>query len=415
MYRHPRVATLLFLGFSAGLPYLLVFSTLSARLTEADISRGLIGLLSWAGIFYSIKVLWAPFMDKCRIPWLTRRLGHRRSWMLVSQAAIITGLVAMAVLDARSDLWWLSVAAVFTGFSSATQDIAIDAFRIESADTRMQAALVAAYMLGYRIALIFSGAGALYLAEFFDWRVGYLVMALSMAVGVLAVLFTSEPTTRAQPRGLRWRDFVDPFVDFFVRYGRFAVWILLFIGIFRISDITMGVMANPFYLDIGYTKGDIATVSKIFGFAMTISGAVIGGVLVTRYDVMRLLPVAAILPAATNLLFAWLATQQVPNLAWLAVVISADNLAGGMATSVFIAYLSGLTGVGHTATQYALFSSLMTLPAKFIGGFSGFVVEAAGYAYFFIYTAAIGLPAIVLAAWFVRRGFSINRYPTTAQ
>ena len=410
MYRHPRTATLLFLGFSAGLPYLLVFSTLSARLVDADISRGIIGILSLAGIAYSIKVLWAPLVDRYSIPWLSARLGHRRSWMLVSQIIVAAGLAAMAFVDAGDNLWCLSVLAVIVAISSATQDIAIDAFRIESASERMQAALATAYLLGYRIALVFAGAGALFLADVFNWQVSYLVMACAMVVGAVTVLLARTPeresarhTNDATGRATwHWRDFISPFVDFFTRYGRFALWVLLFVGIFRMSDITMGVMANPFYLDSGYTKSDIATMSKIFGFAMTILGAGLGGVLAARYEVMRLLPIVSVLPAATNLLFAWLSTQA-PSLPLLGLVISADNLSGGMATSVFIAYLSSLTRTGYTATQYAMFSSLMTLPAKLIGGASGFVVEAAGYMYFFIYTAAIGIPAILLSIWFWRR------------
>lgn len=413
VYRRPQTVALLFLGFAAGLPYLLVFSTLSARLVEADWSRGAIGLLSWVGVFYSVKVLWAPFVDRWPVPWLSACLGHRRAWMLASQLAVAAGLATMAVLDARADLLLLTCAALFVSLGSATQDISVDAFRIESAETDMQAALAAAYILGYRVALLFAGAGALHLAEAFDWRVAYAVMALSMTAGMATVLLSREPPVSARtprtPR-IRLRDFTTPFTDFFARYGRLAVWVLLFIGVFRMSDISLGVMANPFYLDAGYTKGEIANVSKVFGFLMTIAGAGLGGLLVVRYGVARLLAPAALLTSATNLLFAWLATQA-PDLTWLAVVISADNLSGGMATAVFIAYLSGLTGVGHTATQYALFSSFMTLPAKLLGGMSGFVVEAAGYVGFFLYTAALGVPAILLAAWLC----GVRPRPTTAR
>lgn len=408
VYAKPQVLTLLLLGFSAGLPYLLVFSTLSARLTEAGISRALIGVLSWVGIVYSFKVLWAPLADRLSLPFLTGRLGRRRAWIMVSQLGVGGGLAVMAMVTPQTDLPWLVAAALFVAFMSATQDVAIDAYRIECAEVRQQAALAAAYILGYRVALLFSGAGALYLAEFFNWRIGYLVMASGMSVGLITVLAMREPRTPASVlphRRIRWRDFTDPVTDLFRRYGRFALWILVFVGLYRVSDITMGVMALPFYLDSGYTKTEIADVSKIFGFFMTIAGAATGGLLAARFGVARLLPVAGVLIAVTNLLFVYLAHQP-PDMFGLAVVICADNISGGMATSVFVAYLSGLTQTEYTATQYALFSSLMTLPAKFIGGFSGVIVESVGYSSFFIYTAALGAPAVFLAIWFLHRSSS---------
>jgi MFS transporter, PAT family, beta-lactamase induction signal transducer AmpG len=429
VYRHPRVIAMLFLGFSAGLPFLLVFSTLSAWLTDEDISRSAIGFFSWVGITYSIKVLWAPVVDRVSIPWLTRMLGKRRSWMLMAQLGIALGLLGLALTDPSQHLTAIAAFALLVAFSSATQDVAIDAYRIEAVIKESQAAMAASYILGYRIALLVAGAGALYIAEFGSWPSAYLSMAALMSIGVVTVLAIAEPEQKIErdaylrearvisflegsahlpPRvraGAAWfiGAVVCPFLDFFARNGvKMALVVLLFIGVFRISDITMGVMANPFYLDLGFSKAEIASVTKVFGFFMTIAGAAAGGLLVVRYGIMRPLLLSAVLAAATNLLFALLAVTG-PDLSLLAVTISADNFVGGLAGSVFIAYLSSLTNTAYTATQYALFSSLMTLPGKFIGGFSGLVVDAQGYAEFFIYSALIGVPAILLVLYLMHR------------
>jgi PAT family beta-lactamase induction signal transducer AmpG len=419
VYADRRVLALLFLGFSAGLPFLLIFATLSAWLREAGVSATAIGFFSWAGIMFSIKVVWAPVVDRMPLPWLTRRLGRRRAWMLLGQAGIAAGLLAIAGSDPAGDLTRLAVCALTIAFFSATQDVAIDAYRIEAAATEVQGAMAAAYVLGYRVALLTGGAGALYVAEFVSWPAAYTVMAALMGVGMATVLAVREPaprtdTTRAPdrlPESLRGRNIpprlaaalawghgavVCPFLDFFRRYGRTALLVLAFIGLYRLSDLTMGVMANPFYIDLGFSKADIASVTKVFGFVMSIAGAGIGGLLVARFGVYRPLVLGAVLVATTNLLFAWLAAAG-PDLRLLAMTISADNLAGGLAGAVFIAYLSSLTSTAYTATQYALFSSLMTLPGKMIGGFSGVVVDGFGYVSFFLIAAAIGLPAIALA------------------
>ena len=428
VYRHPRVVAMLFLGFSAGLPFLLLFSTLSARLSDANVSHGAIGFFSWVGITYSIKVLWAPVVDRVRIPWLTRMLGKRRSWMLVAQLGIALGLLGMATIDPAQQLAYTAAFALVVAFGSATQDVAIDAYRIEAVIEERQAAMAATYILGYRVALLVAGAGALYIAEFGSWSAAYVSMAALMSVGMLTVLAIAEPehtvardayqrearvvafmerSAHLPPRlreAMAWfiGAMVCPFLDFFARNGvKLALMMLLFIGVFRVSDITMGVMANPFYLDLGFNKAEIASVTKVFGFFMTIIGAAAGGLLVVRYGIMRPLLLSAVLAAATNLLFSLMAVMG-PDLGLLAVTISADNLVGGLAGSVFIAYLSSLTNTAYTATQYALFSSLMTLPGKFIGGFSGLVVEAQGYFFFFIYSAIIGVPAVLMVLYLMR-------------
>ena len=424
VYARPRVVAMLFLGFSAGLPFLLVFSTLSAWLTEVDVSRATIGFFSWIGITYSIKVIWAPVIDRLPFPLLTRHFGKRRGWMLAAQIGIACGLLGMALTDPRADLTAMALFGLLVAFSSATQDVALDAYRIEAIDKEYQGAMAAMYILGYRLALLVAGAGAFYIAEFSNWSLSYVVMAVLTSVGMLTVLLVREPehriseATRDQevhtasiishashlPSRLQrlqvWFSsaVVSPFVDFVSRYGKLALIILLFVGIYRISDITMGVMANPFYLDLGFSKPDIANIAKVFGFFMSISGAVAGGILVVRYGIHRPLILGAVLVAVTNLLFAYMATLG-PDKVWLAMVISADNFSGVLAGAAFIAYLSSLTNAAHTATQYALFSSLMTLPAKVLGGFSGIIVEAYGYEWFFSYAALLGVPAIVVAIY----------------
>lgn len=424
-YTHPRVLTLFFLGFSAGLPYLLVFSTLSAWLTEAGVSRATIGFFSWVGITFSIKVLWAPVVDRLSLPVLTRRLGRRRGWILVAQIGIALGLGGMALMGPQHSLTPLALLAVWVAFASATQDVAIDAFRIESASPEYQGVMAAMYIFGYRVALLVAGAGALYAAEIVDWSTAYAVMAALMGVGMATVLMAKEPVISgnvepeervvefisrsahlpaAQRRVWAWfiGAVVCPFSDFFQRQGGRALLILALIGLYKLSDITMGVMANPFYLDLGFTKSEIASIAKFFGFFMLMFGSALGGLMVVRFGILRPLLLGAVLVAATNLLFAFLARTG-PEIAMLALVISADNLSGGLATAAFIAYLSSLTNTAYTATQYALFSSLMTLPAKFLGGFSGVVVESYGYFSFFVYAAAIGIPAILLVLYLLMR------------
>ena len=420
VYTEPATLRMLALGFSAGLPLLLVLGTLSFRLREAGVARTDIGYLSWVGLVYAFKWVWAPLVDRLPIPLLTRAMGRRRSWLLLAQALVIGGLVGMAVSDPRAGLLPLVWCALLVAFGSATQDIALDAFRIESAETRKQAALAAAYQTGYRLAMIWAGAGVLWIAAWAElagtsgyqnlgWRAAYFTMAASMAVGVLTVLVSAEPARRelSKPRNAaEWLHgvLIAPFADFITRYKWQAALILSLIAVYRISDVVMGIMANPFYVDMGFTKDEVATVSKVYGVVMTLAGAFLGGVLSMRFGVMRVLMLGAVLSAASNLLFALLASRG-HDLTMLVFVVSADNLAGGIASAAFIAYLSSLTNISYSATQYALFSSLMLLLPKFLAGYSGVFVDAWGYAPFFIGTAALGVPAlllVVLAARFQR-------------
>jgi len=430
IYAHPRVLGMLSLGFSAGLPLLLVLGTLSFWLREAGIDRSTIGHLSWVGLAYGFKWMWSPLVDRMPLPFLTRLLGRRRAWLLLSQVAIALALAGMANTDPLDNLAYTVFFALAIAFASATQDIALDAYRIEAVSVRFQGAMAATYQGGYRIAMILASAGALWIAAAVDpseatydyepWRIAYLVMSACMSVGIVTTLIIKEPEVpvtklisenenRAREAIAHWHlnenlarmlawlygAVVAPFRDFIVRHGKHALLILGLIGAYRISDVVMGVMSNPFYVDMGYTKEEVATVSKVYGVIMTLAGAAIGGVLTAKLGIMRTLFLGAVLSAATNLLFVWLAGRG-HDLTGLIFTVSADNLSAGIASSAFIAYLSGLTNTAYSATQYALFSSVMLLLPKFIAGFSGEYVDAYGYASFFTGTALLGLPVLIL-------------------
>ena len=432
VYLEPASLRMLTLGFSAGLPLLLVLGTLSFRLREAGIDRSTIGHLSWVGLAYGFKWAWAPLVDRLPLPLLTHTLGRRRSWLLLSQCLVVVGLVGMALTDPRQALGPVVACALMVAFASATQDIALDAFRIESADANHQAALAAAYQTGYRLAMIWAGAGVLWIAARAEapalagaaaaatgaaayqngaWQTAYLVMAASMAVGMVTVLFSREPRPVELPPARNAAEWLrgallEPFADFVRRYRWQAALILALIAVYRISDVVMGIMANPFYVDMGYTKDEVAAVTKVYGVVMTLVGAFVGGSLAMRFGVMRILMLGALLSACTNLLFAWLAGHGHDVTALIAVV-SADNLASGIASAAFIAYLSSLTNVSYSATQYALFSSMMLLLPKFVAGFSGDYVNAFGYAQFFASTAMLGLPVLGLV-WIASKAKSAS-------
>ncbi|PXX11847.1 PAT family beta-lactamase induction signal transducer AmpG [Nitrosomonas ureae] len=430
VYTHPRVLGMLSLGFSAGLPLLLIMGTLSFWLREAGIDRTTIGHLSWIGLAYSFKWLWSPLVDRMPLPLLTRWLGRRRAWLLLSQITIVMALTGMAFTDPVMNLAHLVFFALAVAFASATQDIALDAYRIEAVAVELQGAMAATYQAGYRVAMILASAGVLWIAAAVDvtvdtydhapWRFAYLIMAMSMVVGIITTLIIREPDVPysrlisenekiAQQAIATWHlhprignlmiwlygALIAPFRDFIMRHGRQALLILGLIAIYRISDVVMGVMSNPFYVDMGYSKEEVATISKVYGVIMTIIGAAIGGVLTVKIGIMRTLFLGAVLSAATNLLFVWLAGRG-HDVSGLIFTISADNLSAGIASCAFIAYLSGLTNSAYSATQYALFSSVMLLLPKFIAGFSGQFVDAYGYENFFIATAILGLPVLIL-------------------
>jgi len=418
IYLEKRVAILFLLGFSAGLPILLVFSTLSFWLREAGVSRASIGFFSWIALAYAFKWVWSPFVDRLSIPLLTPWLGRRRSWLLLSQSAIVLALIGMAMSDPQVNLTLFAIFAMIVAYSSATQDIVIDAYRIESAPEKFQAAMAAAYMTGYRLAMIMAGAGSLAIAAWASpsdayqlsaWSLSYFVMAACMGVGIITTFVCHEPDYENKQqqkqqsipsittRFVAWLNtaVVAPFSDFFQRYGKHALLILLLIGTYRISDIVMGIMANPFYVDMGYTKGEVAAISKVFGVIMTLLGAGLGGILLTRYSTYSILFLGAFLVVITNLIFAVLAFVG-KDLLLLTVIISMDNISAGIATTAFITYISKLTNIEFSATQYALFSSMMLLFPKFIAGFSGVYVDGFGYVNFFVSSALIGVPVLGL-------------------
>lgn len=436
-YTHPRVVGMLFLGFSAGLPLLLVLGTLSFWLREAGIDRTTIGFLSWVGLAYAFKWTWSPLVDRMPIPVLTKLLGRRRAWLLVSQCMIAGAIAGMALTDPSQNLTRMTLLALLTAFASATQDIALDAYRIEAVKQEFQGAMAATYQAGYRLANILASAGVLWIAAsvsegahgylYAPWKTAYLAMAAAMLVGIATTLLIREPLISGGSEALRQEDrasaalarypgmprglaralawiygaVLSPFIDFIVRYRWQALLLLALIGTYRISDIVMGIMSNPFYVDMGYTKSEVASVSKVYGVIMTIAGAALGGVLTVRFGVMRILFVGALLSAASNLLFAWLATRG-HDMPGLVFAISADNLSAGIASAAFVAYLSGLTNVAYSATQYALFSSVMLLLPKFLAGFSGKAVDTWGYETFFTATAVLGLPVLILV-WLASR------------
>jgi len=446
LYSERRLFIMLLLGFSSGLPFLLVFGTMSAWLRTAGVSRTDIGLMSYVGLAYTIKFLWAPLIDHIRLPVLDRLLGKRRAWMIAAQLIIALALVGISFCDPSVSLMPIAIFAVALAFASATQDISIDAWRIEAASDEQQGAMAAAYQLGYRLAIIASGAGALYVAEFVSWHVAYLSMAVLMGIGIGAALFAprmaeteevimgAETVTEIAERYhvgahgqsmLNWSytAFVAPFVDFVGRMGWQGLAILALIGLYRVPDFVLGVMANPLYIDLGFSLAEIATIVKVFGVWMTILGAIVGGLSVANFGIMRSLFIGATAVILTNFMFSWLAMQGT-DLGALTITISAENFSGGFAGTCLIAYMSSLTSHEFTATQYALFSSMYALPGKLLGGPSGRMVDAfsapgpirdfvmahapmlsektAGYVPFFITTGVMGLPALVLIVIFWR-------------
>ncbi len=485
-YSSPSTLVLLLLGFAAGLPYMLVFSTLSVWLREAGVARETIGFASLIGLAYAFKWVWSPLLDQWRLP-ILGRLGRRRSWLVLSQILIAIGLAGMAFCDPQTHLTWLIALAVLVAFASATQDIAVDAYRLEIVDDSRQAALAASYMSGYRVAALLATAGALYFAEGFGstvqlyhhsaWAATYLVFALLMLPGLITSIWMKEPNValrtqlsaarygfshqiasvvvliillvsvpamftqyyytdfasvlrgdtsvlglvmqdRALLRAMMYTIFtflclsafgrrglapvLTPINDFVGRYRWQALVLLGLIATYRMSDTVMGVMANVFYIDQGFTKDQIASVSKLFGLIMTLVGAGAGGLLIVRFGILPILFIGGLASAATNLLFLMLSSMGA-NLEMLIVTISADNFSAGLATAAFVAYLSSLTNLKFSATQYALLSSIMLLLPRLIGGYSGVMVERLGYAHFFLVTALLGVPTLILIAMQWRR------------
>lgn len=419
------VAAMLLLGFAAGLPFPLVFSTFATWLRDSGVSPAKIGFMSAVGLVYTLKFLWAPLMDRLDAP-LTGKLGRRRGWLLLCQLAVAGGLAGMGWAGTDHGLALLAALATATALASASQDVVLDAYRIEAVEARLQGLMAAAYIYGYRLAVLAAVAGVLLLADHFGWRAAYLAAACAMGVGVATTLCVREPAGRRRlrlslfermllhrwcPRHARfWRlraglvlGIVAPLVDFFDRHRGHAAFLLALVLLYLLSDLLLGVMSGPFYIDLGFSKSEIAGAAKTVGLAAALAGAAVGGVLALRFGIARVLLAGAVLMALTNLAYATLAGRDAPSLWMLGGVVGADSFSGGLANVVFVAFLSALTHSGYTATQYALFSSLMKIPGKAAGVLSGLAVERWGYEAFFVLSAAAGLPAIVLCALLLRR------------
>ena len=409
--RQPKVAVMLALGLASGLPFMLVGNTLGYWLREADVELATIGFLSWAGLAYSAKLLWAPIVDKTDAPWLGRRLGRRRGWIVLAQLVVAAGLLGMAWLSPQGGLVAFAVLTVIAAFASATQDIVVDAWRIESADSGEELALLStAYQLGYRTALLITDALILVLAAWVGWSLSYSAMGALMAIGLVAALKAREPGGLAAHRGepMLWtaRGLYDavigPFVEFFRRHRQWALLMLVTISLYRLADFVMGPMANPMYADLGFDKELVGSIRGSAGLIATLVGTAAAGLLAVRLGFLRTLLIGAVLGPASNLAYAWLALSGA-DVGVFTVAMVVDNFSAGFAGIALIAYMSSLTSIGYTATQYALLSSFYALIGKVGKGFSGAMVEwlAEGrglfeaYAWFFVGTALIGIPAVI--------------------
>ncbi len=405
-------------GFSSGLPFLLVAGTLAYWLKENGIKLADITMIASAGMTYAFKFVWAPLLDHGRIPGFAR-LGQRRGWLLFAQLGVVVGLLAMALLT-PVQLVPFVVATLVVAFFGATQDIAVDAYRIEIAPIEAQGALVATYSLGYRIGLLLAGAVALILADHLSWRTVYALMALAMAVPVATTLMAREPDV-LRVRAARWRDamresVIDPFADFFRRYGWvLALVTLLFLLLFKMPEqATIGGIMSPFYRDMGFSKTEIGTITKIYGIWIGIVGVFLGGAAVARWGAWRPLGVTIVLCGCSNLLYLLLIAHP-GNLLVLTLVISGENLTLGMLGPPTVAFLSSLVNRQHTATQYALLSSLVNLPGKLLGFFAGGIATATGYGGYFVITVLAVLPSMMLFAWLWRYFRGVERVRLTSE
>lgn len=420
-YLRARSIVMLLLGFSAGLPFYMIYQNLSLWLAEAGVEKGEIGLFAWTGFAFSLKFLWAPAVDRLPIPFLEKLVGRRRAWMAAAQIGIMLALVAMSAANPAGELYIVALIAIALAFAAATQDIAIDAWRIEAATDEEQGVMAAMYQYGYRVAIMVAGAGALIVADNLNWPAAYQFMALLMGVGLLTVLLAPKvevreyvPPERAPLAETMSRSVIGPFRDFFSRYGVHALVILLFIALFRIPDFLMGYMTGPLYIDLGYDKTTIGAVRSGAGLFATLFGVFLGGVIVSRFSFRWTLLFGVVSQSLTNLIYSWLALSDATT-GGLAFAVIVDNIAYGAAGTILIAYMSSLTNTAFTATQYALFSSFYALPGKFVGGFSGFMVEAVGFAWFFAITAIIGLPAAALVFLLKRSEKEFRKTPATEE
>ncbi|MBF0613821.1 MAG: AmpG family muropeptide MFS transporter [Magnetococcales bacterium] len=415
VYLEPRVAVILMLGFVSGLPLALTMSTLSLWLAESGVSKSSIAVFALAGMPYTFKFLWSPLVDRMSVPGLTRRLGQRRGWAVLTQVALMGSILALGASDPARDPFWTGVFALLVAFWSATQDIVIDAYRVEILDERQYGAGAAMSVLGYRLGMLVSGAGALYLATWWGWFAAYAVMAGLMGVGLVVMLFNPEPgrplspLEQTQPRAFGWHErvrvwirsaVIAPFAEFMGRPGWFLT--LLFILLYKFGDALAGVMSAPFYLEMGFSKIEIANVTKLFGLVAVLAGGVFGGILTARLGITRALILCGLLQMFSNLMFVLLA-QTGHSMSMLVVTIAVENVAGGMGTSAFVAYLSRLCHVAYTATQYALLSSFMAFGRTLLASGGGWLAEQLSWSAFFLLTTLAAVPGLLLWGFMVRR------------
>ena len=410
VYLRPRLLIILALGFASGLPLALTFGTLTFWLAEEGISKGAIGLFALVGTAYTLKFLWSPLMDQLSLPLLTRWLGRRRGWMLACQIVLMVTMIGLGQTDPTVDIGLMALWAVALAFASASQDIVIDAYRVEILTEQEQGAGAAMIVFGYRVGMLISGAGALYIASVAPWSVVYSAMAGAMGLGVLATLLAPEPASVAVPaavgsaveRAAAWlkRAVAEPFLEFLSRPGWLAF--LAFVLLYKLGDAAVGVMTSPLYVELGFSKTEVAEVVKVFGLIATLVGAFLGGLMVARWGLLPALWVCGILQLFSNLGFAGLAMAG-HDVTALAAVIAFENLAGGMGTTAFVAFLAALCNRNYTATQYALLSSLMAVARTFIAAPGGFVAEQVDWTVYFVLTAVIAVPGLLLIVLLQRR------------
>jgi MFS transporter, PAT family, beta-lactamase induction signal transducer AmpG len=413
VYREPRLLAVLFMGFSSGLPLALTFGTLSFWLAEIGVSRTDIGLYALIGISYSFKFLWSPIIDRLPLGAITARLGRRRGWALTIQIPLALAILALGLTDPKTAPWLTALFAVIVAFLSASQDIVIDAYRIEILKPEEQGAGAAATQWGYRFGMIASSAGALYAAEFGGWHIAYAIMAALMLVGMITVWLTPEPAGSAKAlaplpgatsgeRVSAWikSAVIAPFADFMTRPA--WIGILLFVVLYKFGDALAGVMANPFYVSMGFSKIEVANISKVFGVAATLAGLAAGGVVVVRMGLYRALFVCGIFQMISNLMYAIQA--MIGHDVWmLTLTIGVENFAGGMGSAAFVAYLSGLCNIAYTATQYALLSSFATVGRTTLSAAGGWLADQLDWVLFFSVTTLAALPGLLMIVWLMRR------------
>ena len=398
-----KLLGMMLLGFASGLPYMLVFSTLSAWLRDVGISLTDIGFFAWLVLTYSLKFLWAPLVDRYSIPFFGH-LGKRKGWILFCQIMIIVALFGMSTIDPISNLKILAIFAFLAAFFGSIQDIAIDAMRIEMAEAKEQGNLAASYQFGYRVAILVATSAALIFADQLNWSFVYQLMSLLMLVGMLGVLISYEPENNEIAIVRMDEALIQSFQDFFSRFG---VWtaslILLLISTYRLTDIVMGPMAMPFYLDMGFTKTEIGALVKTVALATSILGFFVGGYLIKRFNLTTSLLIGGVGVLVTNLFFALVATLEA-DISLLSLIVGLDSFAAGLVGTINIAFLTSLVSKKYTAVQYAMLTSFMMLPGKFFSGFSGMLADyyvsisslQAGWAFFFFTTSAMSIPALIL-------------------